>query len=672
MHPKFQGSRFIYLLATTTIASFISVATTTAVAEELQKPMVVATSGKMNWGIRESFNNYTGGASKVEDGAQRISTNNFEFNLEKATYDAAKERTEAQFRGKIVYLKYCDDSKNFTNCKLDLTIKDPKIVISNEDSYIDAEVASKQYPTGNWYKPEQRVKIANLYPGSATIKSEDNRTEWTNIVSALANPGGVQMFSEFYGENEGLAPLSFSYDGFGEKPSLLKGGYIQSGKEWKSPQGYTDGYHKLVDLGDAILVAVGKKGLYLLDNNLEQLQEVAVPKLGQVKVGTYDPDSRIYYYVESTNQKDLIAVPVSTTKIGTPYKVASATDPIQNIAYHPKTKKLVAITESSSSSYVPVKDRKAKLGILTHNSFQYKDLPPAQELFPEELKESMTGTTTPYAMLYEFYNDVPEFIPMEDGTFILNSSSDLHSELGGTKQTIKNTILSIKAEAAGTTEDPVVKVMQGSRSNDPKLANAVNIHSDGSLVVRFDQNPHKDYAFGQVLRYHDRELSDISGIIGTDKTGFSGWSNVAFDPSGKIVVESGEEGKLSWYDPEKKDWLKERELRLPRGRQTEELAHGTFIARKDGTLIVPNYDKTDESNEVYSLIKLVDSSRPPAVVKTGNEINAENIEKNKHGLFGSWSSTIATLAGVVGAIISVLGIGSLLVNFFNIRIPGIR
>ncbi|WP_258174583.1 HtaA domain-containing protein [Corynebacterium diphtheriae] len=211
-----QRSRFTYLLTTATIAALLPLAPVTAAAEDVEKPVTIATSGKLNWGIRESFNNYTNGASKVEDGAKLISTNNFEFKLEKATYDATKERTEAQFRGKITYLKYCDDNKSLTGCKLDLTIKDPKIVISNEDNFIEAEVNSKQYPSGEWFRPDGSQKIANLYPGSATVETVDGVTTWKNIVSALAAPAGVKMFSEFYGENEGLAPLSFSYDGAGE------------------------------------------------------------------------------------------------------------------------------------------------------------------------------------------------------------------------------------------------------------------------------------------------------------------------------------------------------------------------------------------------------------------------------------------------------------------------
>ncbi|CAB0492016.1 HtaA domain-containing protein [Corynebacterium diphtheriae bv. mitis] len=674
-----QRSRFTHLLTTATIAALLPLAPVTAAAEDVEKPVTIATSGKLNWGIRESFNNYTNGASKVEDGATLISTNNFEFKLEKATYDAAKERTEAQFRGKIVYLKYCDDMKTFTNCKLDLTIKDPKIVISNEENYVEAVVDSKQYPSGEWYKSNGPVKIANLYPGSATVDSKDNSTEWTNVVSALANPGGVKMFSEFYGENEGLAPLSFSYDGAGAKPSLLKGGYIQAGNEWKSGQEYSDGHHKLVDLGDAILVAAGKKGFYLLDNDLKELQKLEVPGLGKVKVGAYDSAAHMYYYVDSKNKKDLMGIEVSSTSLGQPKKIATATGNIENIGYHPKTNQVVVISETTSDKYIPLNERETKLGILSGNTFDYKDLPKPKDLFAKDLNGlDVIGTNTPYSMMLD-HNDVPEFLPMNDGTFILSTSSDMRADTPDSQQLFKGILISIKPDAAGTDADPYAKPMEGSRTNNPELNDLLHIHSNGSLIVRFDKNEHKDYSFGQILKYTDRDVEKVSERLGVDQTGFTGWANVGFDNKGNAIIESGSEGKLTWYDSNKKELLKDTEVRLSRGRQTFEFPHGTFIVREDGTIIVPNYNKSDDTSEVYSLVKLVDSSKPPAVKESSDESALEKL-KNKHdgsesgsstGDF-SWSSVLGKLSTVLSIMIAAFGIGSMLAKIFNIRIPGIR
>lgn len=523
------------------------------------------------------------------------------------------------------------------------------------------------------------VKIANLYPGSATVDSKDNSTEWTNVVSALANPGGVKMFSEFYGENEGLAPLSFSYDGAGAKPSLLKGGYIQAGNEWKSGQEYSDGHHKLVDLGDAILVAAGKKGFYLLDNDLKELQELPVKGLGKVKVGAYDSAAHMYYYVDTANPNDLMGIKVSSTSLGQPEKITTATGNIENIGYHPKTNQVVVISETTSDKYIPLNERETKLGILSGNTFDYKDLPKPKDLFAKDLNGlDVIGTNTPYSMMLD-HNDVPEFLPMNDGTFILSTSSDMRADTPDSQQLFKGILISIKPDAAGTDADPYAKPMEGSRTNNPELNDLLHIHSNGSLIVRFDKNEHKDYSFGQILKYTDRDVEKVSERLGEDQTGFTGWANVGFDNKGNAIIESGSEGKLTWYDSNKKELLKDTEVRLSRGRQTFEFPHGTFIVREDGTIIVPNYNKSDDTSEVYSLVKLVDSSKPPAVKESSDESALEKL-KNKHdgsesgssaGGF-SWSNILGKLSTVLSIMIAAFGIGSMLAKIFNIRIPGIR
>lgn len=499
------------------------------------------------------------------------------------------------------------------------------------------------------------------------------------MVSALANPGGVKMFSEFYGENEGLAPLSFSYDGAGAKPSLLKGGYIQAGNEWKSGQEYSDGHHKLVDLGDAILVAAGKKGFYLLDNDLKELQELPVKGLGKVKVGAYDSAAHMYYYVDSKNKKDLMGIEVSSTSLGQPKKIATATGNIENIGYHPKTNQVVVISETTSDKYIPLNERETKLGILSGNTFDYKDLPKPKDLFAKDLNGlDVIGTNTPYSMMLD-HNDVPEFLPMNDGTFILSTSSDMRADTPDSQQLFKGILISIKPDAAGTDADPYAKPMEGSRTNNPELNDLLHIHSNGSLIVRFDKNEHKDYSFGQILKYTDRDVEKVSERLGVDQTGFTGWANVGFDNKGNAIIESGSEGKLTWYDSNRKELLKDTEVRLSRGRQTFEFPHGTFIVREDGTIIVPNYNKSDDTNEVYSLVKLVDSSKPPAVKESSDESALEKL-KNKHdgsesgsstGGF-SWSSVLGKLSTVLSIMIAAFGIGSMLAKIFNIRIPGIR
>lgn len=374
-----------------------------------------------------------------------------------------------------------------------------------------------------------------------------------------------------------------------------------------------------------------------------------------------------------------MGIEVSSTSLGQPKKIATATGNIENIGYHPKTNQVVVISETTSDKYIPLNERETKLGILSGNTFDYKDLPKPKDLFAKDLNGlDVIGTNTPYSMMLD-HNDVPEFLPMNDGTFILSTSSDMRADTPDSQQLFKGILISIKPDAAGTDADPYAKPMEGSRANNPELNDLLHIHSNGSLIVRFDKNEHKDYSFGQILKYTDRDVEKVSERLGVDQTGFTGWANVGFDNKGNAIIESGSEGKLTWYDSNKKELLKDTEVRLSRGRQTFEFPHGTFIVREDGTIIVPNYNKSDDTNEVYSLVKLVDSSKPPAVKESSDESALEKL-KNKHdgsesgsstGGF-SWSSVLGKLSTVLSIMIAAFGIGSMLAKIFNIRIPGIR
>lgn len=104
------------------------------------------------------------------------------------------------------------------DCSLDLSMKDPKIVIAPEGSYMEATVRSRQYATGQYFAPEKPVRIVNLYTSGAQFKDSDGKISWSDIATALTSDG-VKMFSDFYNENEGLDPLNFTYKGKGVRPA---------------------------------------------------------------------------------------------------------------------------------------------------------------------------------------------------------------------------------------------------------------------------------------------------------------------------------------------------------------------------------------------------------------------------------------------------------------------
>ncbi|WP_197457052.1 HtaA domain-containing protein [Brevibacterium ravenspurgense] len=167
-----------------------------------------ASEGSLDWGIRTSFNNYTGGPSEILGGAAESPTG-FTFELVSQKYEAETNLTDLQFNGFVRYLQYCDIPTNPATggCALDLRFEDPRVVISDSDSYLEATVYSKQYPSGEIWAPSEPVRVANLHTASATMDASDGRVKWSNIASTLTEDGN-KMFSEFYSPGEALDPLS--------------------------------------------------------------------------------------------------------------------------------------------------------------------------------------------------------------------------------------------------------------------------------------------------------------------------------------------------------------------------------------------------------------------------------------------------------------------------------
>ncbi|MDK4237649.1 HtaA domain-containing protein [Corynebacterium pseudodiphtheriticum] len=187
--------------------------------------------GSLNWALRDSFLRYSLGATNVGDGATKIYSNGtttpssesdtveqyYKFNLKNASFEDATHITRAEFEGSIEYFKYCEGKPaQRGNCSLELTIKDPTIVLSPEGSYVEADVRSKQYPSGEIFEKED-AKIANAWTKTAKFEEKDGKVSWNGINTSLTEDG-VRTFSNFYDLGGPLAPLSFEYEGKGARP----------------------------------------------------------------------------------------------------------------------------------------------------------------------------------------------------------------------------------------------------------------------------------------------------------------------------------------------------------------------------------------------------------------------------------------------------------------------
>ena len=545
-------------------------------------------TGELTWGIRSSFNNYTGGASELRDGAERKG-NAFSFPLVSQSYNAAEDRTEAQFRGEVVYKKYCRDNGS---CDLDLSMKNPKIVIDDDGSYIEATVSSKQYNKNETYAPATPVRIANLFTPSAGFKSDNGRIEWSEIPTSLTEEGN-KMFSEFYTVGEGLDPVNFSYVGDGARPKTDEQGLRVADQKWTSPKAYTDATHTLHNVGSSVLVTVAGSGLYLLDAELKQIAMVDA-SLHKNGVGAFDSAAGVYYFTEN-DSKVLKAVDVTPTSLGTVREVGTAPAVIRAIGYNNYTNKVAVISQNTSGD-----DKSAHMSVVEPGGLRNVALPSTAELIGSEIDKY---SDTIYTPTYNFGSgSLVEMLPMPDGTFILNPSADVTP--AGENTSIKDLLVSI---------DPVgpepAKFMAGSKHGTNRYLK--NIATNGTDVIRWVMNGSAEHSHVQVLRYENRDVVEVTPITtGT----FAGIAGLNWDKDNQPVLLDGSTGSLKWFNTPDKSIV------LPNGRETFNKDHGQFIARADGSFYVQTLDESNDDHvEKFVLVRLYNPAQTPPPVSPGND-----------------------------------------------------
>lgn len=195
--------------------------------------------GHLDWALRESFLRHIGGASDVRDGATKTyldgsngdggqrREDGYRFQLSEATFNPEGNVTTAQFAGTVEYFEYCEGREPAEgNCSLELRIANPKVVLSDAESYVLADVRSKQHPSGEIFE-KKGARIAEINPALATmevVSDEDSANgngsvvKWNNLATNLAEDG-VNTFSGFYDLGSPLANMSFSYRGEGGVPA---------------------------------------------------------------------------------------------------------------------------------------------------------------------------------------------------------------------------------------------------------------------------------------------------------------------------------------------------------------------------------------------------------------------------------------------------------------------
>ncbi|AKE42049.1 HtaA domain-containing protein [Corynebacterium kutscheri] len=541
--------------------------------------------GNLFWGIRASFNNYTGGPSAFLDGAT-ATANGFKFPLESQSYDASQERMEAQFSGGVHYRKYCTDPTKPLEgfCHLDLKFSNPKVVIDDDGSYIEAMVSSRQYLSGETYAPKNPVKIVQLHTASARFSKKDGTINWSNIATSLTEEG-LKMFSNFYNLNEGLDPVALTYTGEGERPSNDASALRVAEKTWDSPRDY-DHLNRPFFIGNRILMSTAEFGFTLLDKKLNHIaqQEAPVSKLNIVAL---DPENGYLYYAAAEdgtstveNRTAIWRVSVNDTGFGTPEIFKKTSKTIYALGVEPTTQKVFSVSLAGSSenddTYFTVYDgnntREVKL--------------PAVNTLPG-LSAATSGN--PYVRLYDFYNELVEMAQMNDGTFLYAPGTEIST--GENSRSTKGFMFSIDLNA--TADSELFKLMPGSTYSYTKKLTTIN--TDGTTIVR--SIPHGG---AQTLTYANRNVTAVNSITDTEAT--KDWAGAAF-LDGEMIQLNGKTGTLNWMDPA--TFKVHRSIVLPNGRETSNRAHDDFLIAKNGTIYVQTLDESRKDHlEHLSYIRL--------------------------------------------------------------------
>lgn len=637
----------------------------------------------LTWGIRSSFNNYTGGpTAMLDDATQNDKKNQFTFNLESVSYESDTEKLEAKFKGGVHYQKYCDDNTKHTGCKLDLKIENPRIVMSKDGSHVFAKVSSKKYNSNETYTnsgTEDAKPIAQLYTANAVFEEKDGKVTWSEIPTLLTQDGS-EMFSNFYPVNSSLDPLTFSFDKSkleGSKDSYKRlstdnAKYVVSSQKFDNQVNY-ELHRELFKFKDHIIVATSdhrftpndKAGFALLNRDLAEKSFKGVKINGYGAVAFDEAKGDLYYVAKKTDTKpfdddtkSLYKIHVDVeTGFGEPQLVHTFAEEITAVGYNPASKDVVAVTQKQTA-------------IVNQSTVTPVVLPEQSEL----VKES--GFTEPknlYGSIVSYLPEVNELLPMKDGSFVLNGDSASAKKDGESaevgdgeegKETVKGLMVSIDPKNT----DAPAKLLKESATKSLNISSSA-ARTDGETIVRYNKNASESHAVAQSFRLKDgnlvKESADV--ITGTDAD-VKNWGNAFVMDDGTIMALDSKDGMIKHVDAknfknvqnEKTDehGRKFESVALPKGAKTAEHQHGSILQLDEGTFYVPSYDDVKgESEETYVLRKVYD----PKFVPTAQEQGREFPEVKDTGLSKTWKIVL----GVLGALGGLLGVFGLINNFFG-------
>jgi hypothetical protein len=187
---------------------------------------VQITEGSLNWGVKASFRRYVGeggitvagGVTRASDTSAEFPVPGFQWPLVSGTFDTESKSTVLQFGGSVHFSAH--------EGALDLTIGQPKLVLTGAESTLYASVKSEPLSGGS-IVDYGVIPIVSLDLTGKEPTVAGGTTTWPGLTSYLTSEAG-EPFAGFYPVSQQMDSVSTSYEGPGGKAPVTV-------EKWDSP-----------------------------------------------------------------------------------------------------------------------------------------------------------------------------------------------------------------------------------------------------------------------------------------------------------------------------------------------------------------------------------------------------------------------------------------------------
>lgn len=168
--------------------------------------------GRLDWGIKSSFQSYvTGpvakGGFKLRNGAATVGGSLFRFHSATGSYDPDSGALQASFSGGVAFQGHQKPDGTY---ELDLSVSRPTIKINGGSGTLYADVSNKAKDSGAVTTASQ-VPFATLGLGGLNMKGGAGPIVLTNVPATLTDQG-AKAFAGYYAAGAQLDPVSLSVD----------------------------------------------------------------------------------------------------------------------------------------------------------------------------------------------------------------------------------------------------------------------------------------------------------------------------------------------------------------------------------------------------------------------------------------------------------------------------